>query len=301
MTSAGRVVVFAPAKVNLCLHVGNRRADGYHELESLVAFAALADEIRLERDDDFSLSVSGPFGAAISAGEDNLALRAARLLARKTGADSRARIHLEKNIPVAAGLGGGSADAAAVLRGLARLWNVNPAPATLHEVAASLGADVPVCLDSAPAWMEGKGEHLKPLPPLPTLHLLLVNPGVPVSTAQVFASLRQRRGVGVDFPRMPFSDISSFVSFLRSTTNDLEEPARAIAPVIGDILEEITLLSGVLLARMSGSGATCFGVFDSKSIMEAAMTSLLDRHPEWWLVGSALAASSAGTPLFLRP
>jgi 4-diphosphocytidyl-2-C-methyl-D-erythritol kinase len=293
-----RVVVAAPAKINLFLHVGDRRADGYHDLESLVGFAAIGDVIAVESDDGFSLSVDGPFAAALGTADDNLALRAARLLHRQTNAGGCARIHLTKNLPVASGIGGGSADAAAVLRALVRLWKLDLADGALNELAASLGADVPVCIESAPAWMEGKGERISLVPPLPPLHLLLVNPGVAVPTAEVFAALRDRRGLGLARPESAFADASATVQFLRQTTNDLELPARAIAPEIGDVLDTLIDQQGVLLARMSGSGATCFGVFDSEVELTKAAARIAVLHPEWWIRGTMLAPESFARPAF---
>ncbi|HEX4078968.1 MAG TPA: 4-(cytidine 5'-diphospho)-2-C-methyl-D-erythritol kinase [Rhizomicrobium sp.] len=295
MNAPGRVVVSAPAKVNLCLHVGGRRPDGYHNLESLVAFVSAGDEIRLEHDRAFSLSVSGPFGAELPVGEDNLVFRAARLLAGKTVTGKGARIHLEKNLPLASGLGGGSADAAAVLRGLVQLWNLDVGQDVLRGIASSLGADIPVCLASTPAWMEGKGEIITLLPPLPGPWLLLVNPRVPVPTAAVFAGLRQRRGQGTRCPSAPFADTSALVHFLRTTTNDLEAPARAIAPVIDDVLDEIGRLPDVLLVRMSGSGATCFGMFESECV-DRAMRFLIAKRPDWWIQAATLASAVTGAP-----
>jgi 4-diphosphocytidyl-2-C-methyl-D-erythritol kinase len=296
VNASDRVVVSAPAKVNLFLHVGERRPDGYHDLESLVAFVSPGDEIRLEHDSALSLSVGGPLGDGLLAGEDNLVFRAARLLGGKTGAGEGARIHLEKNLPVASGLGGGSADAAAALRGLVHLWNLDVGQDVLRGIASSLGADIPVCLASAPAWMEGKGEVITLLPPLPGLWLLLVNPRVPVPTASVFAGLRERRGLGMRCPSAPFADASALLRFLRTTTNDLETPAREIAPVIGDVLDEISRLPDVLLARMSGSGATCFGTFESGEAANLSLRYLAARHPDWWMQTGALAPPSPGTP-----
>jgi 4-diphosphocytidyl-2-C-methyl-D-erythritol kinase len=282
------VFVTAPAKINLSLHVGHRRADGYHDLESLVAFVAHADEIRLERDEAFTLSITGPFAGHIAPADDNLVLMAAKLLAKETNARTGARIGLEKKIPVASGLGGGSADAAAVLRGLVRLWNLDIDADVLRKLGASLGADVPVCIDSAPAWMEGKGERVRVLPPLPVMPLVLVNPRVAVSTAEVFAGLRERSGLGATPPE-PFEDVFALVRYLRTTKNDLEESARAIAPVTGEVLSELQRLPDVLIARMSGSGATCFALFADDAAALAARLALQSAHPEWWCVETALA------------
>jgi 4-diphosphocytidyl-2-C-methyl-D-erythritol kinase len=297
--SSDRVFVAAPAKINLCLHVGEKRADGYHDLESLVAFAGLGDEIVLAPGEDISLQLDGPFGSALAADESNLALRAARLLAESAHARAGARIRLTKNIPVAAGLGGGSADAAAVLRGLVRLWNLPLDRSIRREIAAVIGADVPVCIDSAAAWMEGRGERVTPLPALPSLWLLLANPRVAVPTAQVFAMLRERRGLGMQCPLTAFEDACAVVHFLRSTTNDLEAPALAFAPVIGDVLEEMRRLPGVPLARMSGSGATCFGLFAEEQLCSEATAALRQRRPEWWIESTTLASAGATGPKLL--
>ena len=280
---SGPLVVAAPAKVNLFLHVGGKRADNYHDLESLVAFTAFGDEISLEPDQGISLSLSGPFGARLSGTEENLALKAAKLFAEKAGAEKGVRIGLRKNMPVASGLGGGSADAAAVLRGLTRLWQLNPDRAVLMEIAASLGADVPMCVDSGSSWIEGRGECVRPLPTLPNCSVLLVNPGVQVSTARVFAALGSRRGLGLLPPQAPFLDVYAFVHFLRDTINDLETPARTIAPVIAEVLCEMNDLRDILLARMSGSGATCFALFADQETARDAAFVLRARHPTWWI------------------
>ena len=289
---SGGLVVAAPAKINLFLHVGQKRGDGCHELESLVAFAACGDEVRLDADEGISLSVDGPFAAQLASGHDNLVLGAAKRLAERSGAQCGVRIGLRKILPVAAGLGGGSADAAAVLRGLVHLWNIEPSRDALPEIAASLGADVPVCLGCRTAWMEGRGERVHPLPQLPKAGVLLVNPGVPISTAQVFASLQTRRGLGMRCPEAPFADIDALVGFLRDTTNDLESPALRIAPAIGEVLREIANLPDSLLARMSGSGATCFGLFASAPSARTAALLLRSRHPEWWIAETVFRDSA---------
>ncbi|WP_411956759.1 4-(cytidine 5'-diphospho)-2-C-methyl-D-erythritol kinase [Paracoccus homiensis] len=266
------VVEFAPAKLNLALHVTGRRDDGYHLLDSLICFADHGDRIALSPGGP-SLMIDGPFSAGLDAGGDNLCLRAAAL----TGAD--AAIRLTKNLPVASGIGGGSADAAAVLRGLARLGH--PLPDDTHR----LGADVPVCLRSAPARMSGIGEVVVPLPALPTLDLVLVNPGVAVSTPQVFAALDRR-----DNPPLPpipdFADATALIAWLRQTRNDLQAPACRIAPVIGQVLQALNH-HGAGLARMSGSGATCFGIFDGAAAALAAASDLARRG--WWAVATELA------------
>ena len=270
------VVEPAPAKLNLSLHVTGRRADGYHLLDSLVGFAGMGDVIALSPG-ALSLAIDGPFAADLAADAGNLCLRAARL----AGGD--AAIRLTKNLPVASGIGGGSADAAAVLRGLARMGHPQPAD------PARLGADVPVCLRSAPARMEGIGERVTPLPPLPALPLVLVNPGVAVSTPRVFAALDRR-----DNPPLPaipaFADGAALIGWLRGTRNDLEGPARALAPVIGQALAALAA-TGAGFARMSGSGATCFGLYDSAATAGQAAQAL--KQHGWWAVATELAPPAA--------
>jgi 4-diphosphocytidyl-2-C-methyl-D-erythritol kinase len=296
VTRPVRVLVSAPAKINLCLHVGDRGADGYHALESLVAFALHGDEMLLDAANGLSLAVTGTFASNLLAEGDNLVIKAARLLAERANVRAGARIAMKKEIPVASGLGGGSADAAAALRGLATLWGVDPDGDMLRAIAPSLGADVPVCLESAPAWIEGRGERVTLMPSIPPTPVLLVNPGVPVPTASVFAGLRQRRGIGMDCPRVLPGDVHALVAFLQSTTNDLAIPARDAAPAIGDVLDEIARLPNALLARMSGSGATCFGIFENRDLACAAGAALRARRPDWWIVATVLAPARIGTP-----
>ncbi|PHQ71966.1 MAG: 4-(cytidine 5'-diphospho)-2-C-methyl-D-erythritol kinase [Paracoccus sp.] len=270
--STVHVVESAPAKLNLALHVVGRRADGYHLLDSLVAFAGIGDEVRLSPG-LLSLRIDGPFAAGLDAGEDNLCLRAARLV----GAD--AAIALTKNLPVASGIGGGSADAAAVLRGLAQLGHALPG------AAERLGADVPVCLLSRPARMQGTGEIVTALPGLPPVPLVLVNPGVGVSTPQVFAALQSR-----DNPPLPpipaFRNADDLIGWLAQTRNDLQAAAQTVAPVIGQVTDALHA-SGAGFARMSGSGATCFGLYASAAKARDAAR-MLKQHG-WWAVASELA------------
>lgn len=281
------LVIPAPAKLNLFLHVGEKRDDGYHDIQSLVAFSRFGDEISAEPDTSISLSSTGPFGAHVPTGEENLALKAAKLFAETIGTRQGARIALRKNLPVAAGLGGGSADAAAVLRGLAILWHCHVDRGTLHDIGASLGADVPVCIDCVTSWIEGRGEHVRPLPPLPDAGVLLVNPGVFVSTAQVFEALRQGRRLNAMPPTGRFDDVYALVRCLQETANDLENPAKRIAPQIDEVLWEIMQLPDVLFARMSGSGATCFALFVDSRTARAAASLLRARRSEWWIVDTS--------------
>ena len=279
------VRVFAPAKINLFLHVGGKRPDGYHELESLVVFARAGDELGCKRADGLSLTIDGPFANALSAGPDNLVLKAASALADSAGVREGARIELTKNLPVASGIGGGSADAAAALRGLNTLWKLHLAPEVLRTIAAQLGSDVPVCVGSKSAWMEGRGEKVTKLSGIPVVPMVLVNPGVAVPTGKVFAALKERRGVGLPHPPA-MKDADELVAYLKTTANDLEAPAREIAPVIGEVLDALAAQPGALLARMSGSGATCFALFERDELGTAAARALNARNPGWWIVSS---------------
>lgn len=281
------IVVAAPAKLNLYLHVTGRRGDGYHRLDSLVAFADLGDEVKAEAADGLHLSLSGPFAAALTAGPDNLVLKAARALAEAAGVRAAARLSLTKRLPVASGLGGGSADAAATLRALGSLWRLNIPEPDLRTLGLRLGADVPVCLGGRAAFMGGIGEELAEAPPLPPAWLVLVNPGVAVSTPTVFGA---RRG-GFSAPARfagPFADAQALAAGLAERRNDLTEPAKNLAPIIGEVLAELARLPGVLLARMSGSGASCFGLFAGALAAETAGRMLLAAHPGWWVAPAAL-------------
>jgi 4-diphosphocytidyl-2-C-methyl-D-erythritol kinase len=271
----------APAKLNLFLHVTGRRDDGYHLLDSLAVFAGLSDTLTAAPADALSLTVTGPFAAAAGGSDDNLVLRAARALAPGCGA----ALALEKMIPVAAGLGGGSSDAAAALRLLARLWHLPPAPPTL---AVTLGADVPVCLTPRPARMQGIGEILSPAPALPQgLGLLLANPRLPLATPPVF---RARSGAFDAPATLPtrFADAADLAAFLASTRNGLEAAAISLCPPIAAVLAACAALPGALLARMSGSGPTCFALFATVAEAEAAAQALSAREPGWWTWGGGL-------------
>jgi len=286
------VGVFAPAKINLFLHVGEKRPDGYHALESLIAFAEVGDRIQITAAPEFSLSASGPFAAALPQSEDNLVLKAARILARRAGVQQGAAIKLEKNLPVAAGIGGGSADAAAVLRGLQRFWGLDRFD--LFPLAAELGSDVPVCLLSRACWVEGRGEILTPQPPLPRLATVLVNPGVAISTAAVFASLNARSGTGAVQPPRALESLWDVIGYLGDAGNDLEAPACQIAPVIQEVLSAFDREPGCALAAMSGSGSTCFAFFHAHDFARGAAERIAADHPDWWVSLTQLAGPDAG-------
>jgi 4-diphosphocytidyl-2-C-methyl-D-erythritol kinase len=272
----------APAKVNLFLQVGERRADGFHPLQSLAVFTETGDVLRAEAAPQLSFTVDGPFAPGLAGEGDNLVLRAARALAVRAGTLAGASLALTKNLPVASGIGGGSADAAAALRALRLLWRLELDEAALLETAAALGSDVPVCLASAAAFMEGRGEVLTKIA-MPPLSLLLVNPGVAVPTREVFAALEERSGANLALPRDGFGDAPSLLGFLRETRNDLEAPARRLQPVIGTVLDRLAALPGVLLARMSGSGATCFALFADAGACQRGAARLREQDTGWWI------------------
>jgi 4-diphosphocytidyl-2-C-methyl-D-erythritol kinase len=272
---------FAPAKLNLALHVTGRRPDGYHLLDSLVAFAAVGDRVSAEAADRTALVVEGPEAAALAGEADNLVLRAARAF----GPAPPVRLRLWKALPAAAGLGGGSADAAATLRVLSTLWR-RPVPGPADVLA--LGADVPVCLVGRPVRMRGIGEVLSPVPPLPPVWVVLANPRVAVPTATVFAALDRR-----DNPPLPdaipaVADVTALAGWLAAQRNDLEAPARRLFPDVALTLAAVAATPGCLLARMSGSGATCFGLFASAKTARAAAAELTAARPGWWVAAAAL-------------
>lgn len=283
------LTVQAPAKVNLTLHVTGKRADGYHLLDSLVAFAGVGDTLELAAADGLTLTLAGPTAAALAADDDNIVLRAARALAAAAGIAPRAAITLTKRLPVAAGLGGGSADAAAALRGLTRLWGLNMAEGDLHALGLTLGADVPVCLAARPTTMTGVGEGLSPAPALPPAWLLLVNPRRPLSTPAVF---KARTG-GFSAPQPltePPTDAHALAVALAARRNDLTQAAISLEPVIADMLALIAAQPGCLLARMSGSGATCFGLFADAATAKPAAAALTATQPGWWIAAAPLLA-----------
>lgn len=279
------VIIGAPAKINLYLHVLGRRPDGYHDLDSLVAFATLHDVITAAPSDDLTLGVEGPFANELSnaiGGTDNLMLRAARLLAEHVGRDAGAAMRLHKMIPVAAGLGGGSADGAATLLALCRLWHVEVPFPILAELALRLGADLPVCLASRTAYMSGVGEKLTPAPEVPPLGVVLVNPRVSLPTAEVFRAL-DGRFTSASRPTYRPGDPVSLIEGLRRTRNDLTEPAVRLAPAVRDTLAVLESVPDVLIARMSGSGATCFGLFNDGIAAQIAAEELAGAQPTWWV------------------
>jgi len=284
----------APAKINLTLRVVGRRADGYHDIESLVVFAGVGDTLTLAPARALALTVDGPTAAASGTLDDNLVFKAARALAERVDGLRLGRFALTKRLPVAAGVGGGSSDAAAALRLLARANRITLDDPRLMAAAAVTGADVPVCLDPRPRMMRGIGEILSGPLALPKLPAVLVNPRVAVPTKDVFTALhdhlkaRQRPATGVAFEARPRWKTSDLIDALAGEPNDLEAPAVKLAPVIAQVLADLNALKGCRLARMSGSGATCFGLFGTAPAAAAAARALRGKHPGWWVRATKL-------------
>jgi 4-diphosphocytidyl-2-C-methyl-D-erythritol kinase len=286
------------AKVNLTLRVVGRRTDGYHDLESVVAFADCADKLTLTPGPELTLKTVGPLATACGELSDNLVLKAARLLGEAVADLKTGAFVLDKLLPVAAGIGGGSADAAAALRLLARLNNLSLDDKRLQKVALKVGADVPVCLASRACDMMGVGEKLWPLSP-PTMPSVLVNPCVPVATKDVFAALGLRHGElrvgvgdvmteGASWPEEGGS-LEEWVEALAAGSNDLEEPAMRIQPVIGAVIATLNATDGAWLARMSGSGATCFAVYENTAEAQRAADKIRLERPSWWVHAGTLS------------
>ncbi len=285
--SADIAVETAYAKINLALHVRRRRADGYHDIETLFAFCADGDRLGAAIAADLTLAIEGPFAEGLSNGSDNLVLRAAEALRDAAGVTLGARLTLDKRLPVASGIGGGSADAAAALRLLARLWRTSLPDAEMLAIAAALGADVPACYVSRPCRGDGRGDALAMLDAdglgggsLAGLPVLLVNPRVAVPTGPVFAGWNRidRGALGEGDP----------LAIAAAGRNDLEPPARVLAPAIGDVVAALSAQSGASLARMSGSGATCFALFDSLAERDAADAVIGATNPGWWRLATRL-------------
>ena len=291
------LVESAPAKVNLTLEIRGRRADGYHELESLVVFARIGDRVRLMPGEPLGLDLRGPFARALNSESDNLVLRAAREFARRVPRASLGRFELTKRLPVASGIGGGSSDAAAALRLLARVSGIGQSDARLFETACAVGADVPVCLSASARLVRGIGEQLSDALPVPSLAAVLVNPGIALATKDVFAALASTTSGGlaervheraISPDEIP-AERTGMLSFLREHRNELEEPAISLAPPVADALSTLRATPGCELARMSGSGATCFGIFGSAGAALAAARALRASHPRWWICATTLA------------
>ena len=283
----------AHAKINLALHVTGRRADGYHTIESLAVFTRFGDRVEIELSDSDEFSVSGKYASAVPLDDSNLVLKARDALRRQAGLQQTppVAIRLEKNLPVASGVGGGSSDAAAVLRGLIRTWELDLDNPELARTGISLGADVPMCLAAKPLIARGVGDELSMVHGFPALGLVLVNPGVAVSTAEVFNALEKRDNAAL--PALPRNfDFHSVRNWLEITRNDLEPAAGTIQPAIGKALSVLNK-AGAGFARMSGSGATCFGLFETGNVAKRAAVDIRSRHPEWFVAATRSMTSEA--------
>jgi len=279
------LTALAPAKVNLCLHVGRPRADGYHSIASLVAFADIGDLITVERADRLSLRVTGPFAGTLGNDGDNLILTALRALGEATGGGAPpVAVTLDKRLPVAAGLGGGSSDAATALKLTRDLLGLAIDEAGLNAVAARIGADGPMCLAARTAWAEGIGDRITPIDDLPVLSAVLVNPGVPSPTGAVYAAYDAMITGAAHRPDLTGDRTpAGLAAWLAGCRNDLEGPARARTPEIGEALAAMAAAPGNRLSRMSGSGATVFGLFDDAATARVAADRLTTDHGDWWL------------------
>tara|TARA_R110002110_G_scaffold216406_10_gene430439 strand:+ start:1833 stop:2735 length:903 start_codon:yes stop_codon:yes gene_type:complete len=288
------ITEFAAAKINLWLHITGRRDDGYHLLDSLIAFAGVGDRLTMTSADDLSLNITGPFSEGLATTSDNLVIRAASLLASEAGIRPAAAITLEKNLPVASGIGGGSADAAAALRGLSALWHLDLSTEVTARLALRLGADVPMCLAGQAALASGVGEVLYPVGRMAPVWLVLVNPRIALSTPEIF---RRRGSSFTDIPTPAagaLADLTGLIGALGERHNDLQAPAIGLAPVIGDVLKRLRNLEGCEHAAMSGSGATCFGLFADRQTAEQAADQLLSANPQWWSAAAPLLSDAIG-------
>lgn len=270
--------MLAPAKLNVMLHVVARRGDGYHLLQSLVMFADIGDEVSVLPAADFSLQVEGEFAGALADTQHNLITKAAHALAQAHSIAPSGRISLRKNLPIGAGLGGGSSDAATALTLLSELWK-RPIPA---DLAASLGSDIPACLHATPLWMEGVGEQVTPVLLPFNVHALLANPRIPVLAADAYRALTPPYDAPIQLPAS-FHSADSLFDFLHTTRNALETPASTLAPVITEVLVSLAELPNCRLARMSGSGSTCFALFSTRESCEHAASLLQAARPDWWV------------------
>ena len=293
MADPARLSIPAPAKINLYLHLTGKRSDGYHLLDSLIAFVGIHDRVLVAPADGLSLTIEGPFGDDLKGTQtDNLVLKAARRLADSAGTEAGADIRLDKRLPVASGIGGGSADAAAALTGLSELWGVargggGVGGPDLEKLAVDLGADVPVCLFGSAAFIDGIGEEIARSPALPPAWLVLVHPGVALSTPEVFAAREGGFSEPARFDDAPES-AQALADILAGRGNDLTAAAIGLQPAIGDALKVLEAADECLLARMSGSGATCFGLFHDAGGAARAAAIMSQNHPQWWVQATPL-------------
>ena len=285
------ITAIAPAKVNLYLHITGKKKTGYHELDSLIVFTELHDIISVTTHHNIEISVRGPLAGQLSESpETNLVYKAAQILTELTDIPKGAKITVSKNIPVAAGLGGGSADAAAAIQALCKLWNIGLEDRVLATIALSLGSDVPACLLSKTAQISGFGEILKPVPEFPkNLHLVLVNPGIKLLTKSVYEGFRGpfkgTKSISL-FPTNP----TNLPAFLQQCSNDLSESAKELCPDIIEVLDALESCTGCYLARISGSGPSCFGIFPNAKVANLAALQIARRKTDWWVKATTAAS-----------
>ncbi len=284
-----KITVHAPVKLNLYLQIVGRLSDGYHEVDSLIGFTDFGDQIAVEKADRFEIVAEGEFADELPEKDDNLVIRAVRALRQESGFVGGARITLNKTIPLAAGVGGGSADAAAAMWAVSRLWELDTQnKVDLFKIGSDLGSDVPACLYRRPCFASGTGRDLMAAPVLPEAGILLVNPGIKLATASVFKA--RKGGFTPDGSNLQanLEKVPLLVSFLKNRTNDLTDAAVKLCPAVEDVLYALEQAPGCRLARMSGSGATCFGIFDDRAAAELAAT-MIDAPDHWWVQPTALA------------
>ena len=278
----------ARAKLNLYLHVVGRRPDGYHLLDSLVAFVDIADRVRAQPAEELSLAITGPFASDLANDDPgNLVWRAAEALAKRAGHSPHAALTLEKNLPIASGIGGGSSDAAAMLKALDELWGLRLDEAALCAIAATLGADVPVCVAARASWLIGTGAEIAAAPALPAAGVVLVNPRIALPTPAVFAARQGPYSSVARFSEAP-ADAAALVALLAARRNDLTAAATALVPEIGRVLARLEAAEDVLLARMSGSGATCFALAADRAAAQRVASRLGAENPGWWIAAGEL-------------
>jgi len=286
--------ITAPAKLNLFLHIIGKRADGYHMLESCTFFTAFGDALTITPADTVSLTITGNFAPQLAHdANENLVLRAAHLLQARTGTKTGAAITLDKNIPIGAGLGGGSADAAAILSALETFWQCSLTPETRHSIALQLGSDVPACMLNQPAWVTGTGDHVQAIPFPSGGWVVLVNPGTPLLTADVFRATKAPFTPSIARPA-PWPNTRALAQWANTQTNALEAPAIALMPSISHILTALQATENCLLHRMSGSGATCFGLYETQSGATIAAASIQTNNPGWWVIATPIQGATHG-------
>jgi 4-diphosphocytidyl-2-C-methyl-D-erythritol kinase len=279
--------LLAPAKINLFLHITGKREDGYHLLQSLMVFVDIGDEMEFSRHDSLFIDVDGPFAGDMPAPHDNLVTKAAQLLAADYKMTSHGRVTLNKKLPVASGIAGGSSDAATALTGFAKLWGLPEEHNRLLKIAQKLGADVPACLIRKPVWAEGIGEKTTRLPEMPPLHFVLANPMVATPTPEVFRRFRAKFSPPLQFAGRRKS-ASEWIAGLKIYRNDLLDAALEVTPQIRDVLTALSDTPNCHFARLSGSGATCFGVYDYPEAAMAAVNKLKQQYPRWWVSPATL-------------